>query len=124
MDSIIIILGIILLILVGLNHVIIIRTNNKCSNTTYGCCPDGITSKMNFYGTNCYSPTPVPVPINVGGCAGTRYGCCPDGLRPKMNLQGSNCYRNKKIGGCAGTRYGCCLDGITPKFDLQGTNCH
>ena len=33
-------------------------TNGKCSETKFGCCPDGKNSKINFYGTNCppYNP--------------------------------------------------------------------
>ena len=42
--------------------------NGKCSETKFGCCPDGKNSKINFYGTNCppynpghgYDPTPYP----------------------------------------------------------------
>ena len=38
----------------------------SCSQTTFGCCPDGVNSKINYYGTNCpvfnpgpgYLPTP------------------------------------------------------------------
>jgi hypothetical protein len=107
-NTIILILGAILLILIMLNHITIIKTTNtssqaNCSQTIFGCCPDGINSKINYYGTNCptykpppgYNPIPTPiVPVNqkpVGGCAGTIYGCCPNNLTPKINAQGSNC---------------------------------
>lgn len=72
-----------------------------CSNTQYGCCPDGVNSKINYLGTNCpgYKPVPIPVPPKpipvppkpIGGCAGTIYGCCPNGITPKINQQGTNC---------------------------------
>jgi hypothetical protein len=120
MDStIIIILAIILLILIVLNNITIITTTSmpqgNCSQTTFGCCPDGINSKVNFYGTNCpgFRPNPgyppyVPPPPNppgpnplpgpgplppkpIGGCSGTRYGCCPNNYTPKINANGSNC---------------------------------
>jgi hypothetical protein len=122
----------------------------SCAQTTFGCCPNGVDSKINFYGTNCpgyvpgpgYLPTPViiqpvlppppqpvpppPHPIYkphpVGGCAGTRYGCCPDNITAKIDEVGSNCLI-KPVGGCAGTRYGCCPDNITAKFDEVGSNC-
>ena len=64
------ILAMILLILIMLNHITIISRNTSsskasCSQTAFGCCPDGVNSKINFYGTNCpgYRPGPgYPVP--------------------------------------------------------------
>ena len=110
-NTIIIILGIILLVLIILNHITIITTTNtniqgNCAQTTFGCCPDGVNSKVNFYGTNCPGyrpvpgyPTPLPSPPGpgpsppkpIGGCAGTRYGCCPNDQTPTITPQGSNC---------------------------------
>ena len=144
MDStLIIVLGIILVALIILNNIKVVPTSTStpiggCAGTQYGCCLDGITTKMNVYGTNCqpspyppppypppppppppYPPPPPPQPI--GGCAGTRYGCCPDNVTPKLDQYGSNCI--KPIGGCAGTRYGCCPDNVTPKLDQYGSNC-
>lgn len=70
-NKILIILGIILLILIILNHVTIVTSNSSqtssqssnsasCSQTAFGCCPDGVNSKINYYGTNCppYNPGP------------------------------------------------------------------
>lgn len=124
MDStIIIVLAIILLALIILNNIKIVKTDNTlahCSQTKFGCCPNGVDSKINYYGTNCpgykpgpgYFPPPNPVPgpnhappnpvpgpspppkKPIGGCAGTRYGCCPDNNTPKFNQQGSNCLLN------------------------------
>ena len=121
-NTIIIVLAIILLILIVINNVTIVHPPNgppaKCSQTVFGCCPDGVNSKINFYGTNCPAynpgpgylpPPPQPVPPKphpvypypqpqpqphekiIGGCAGTRYGCCPDNYTPKIDTQGSNC---------------------------------
>jgi hypothetical protein len=100
----IIILAIILFILIILNHVSLVVTpsSNKeeqnisnqfgymqtpktcsnlpgcCSLTQFGCCPDGINSRVNTLGSNCpitYSqgynpnmvtqPPPVPVQANI-----------------------------------------------------------
>ena len=119
---VIIILAIILLALIILNNIKIVRTGNgtvaNCSQTAFGCCPNGVDSKINFYGTNCpaynpgpgYLPGPGPPgpgppgpgppgpgpmpPKPIGGCAGTRYGCCANNLTPKINAQGSNCVIN------------------------------
>ena len=123
-SSIITVLAIILLILIVLNHITIISpttsTNASCSQTSFGCCPNGVDSKVNYYGTNCPGyqpgpgyqppqpyvppplpppppqpyvppPTPDPFPKPIGGCAGTRYGCCPNNTTSKINEQGSNC---------------------------------
>ena len=69
-NSIIIVLGMILLILIMLNHLnIVVIDHNKqklplhssCAQTEFGCCPDGINSKINFYGTNCPGYKPIQV---------------------------------------------------------------
>lgn len=70
--TIIVILAIILIVLIILNHVTIITTQpqsqtqqtqsqqGNCSLTAFGCCPDGVNSKINFVGSNCprYNPGP------------------------------------------------------------------
>jgi hypothetical protein len=103
-SSLIIVLAIILFALIILNNIKIVRTggnsnNANCSQTTFGCCPNGVDSKINFYGTNCprynpmpgYSPNPGVPQSPIGGCSGTRYGCCPNNQTPKFDIQGSNC---------------------------------
>jgi hypothetical protein len=111
--SIIIVLVIILIILVFLNNINIIATpanqQSNCSQTAFGCCPDGVNSKVNYYGTNCPGYRPDPgYPLNN-----------PNYPQPNPNPQ----QRNKPIGGCAGTRYGCCPNNYTPKIDTPGSNC-
>jgi hypothetical protein len=67
--TLIIILAIILFVLVLLNSIKFSVTNvysvenphqndSSCSQTQYGCCPDGVNSKINYDGTNCpaYNP--------------------------------------------------------------------
>ena len=68
--SYIIILAIILFILIALNHIKLPdyssdsgteeETKASCSKTIFGCCPDGVNSKIDFYGKNCpgYQPGP------------------------------------------------------------------
>ena len=77
MDKVVvIILVVILLLLIILNHLSITvtkngnSTDNGCSQTRFGCCPDGVNSKINFKGTNCprYNPGvgyPPPPPIRA-----------------------------------------------------------
>jgi hypothetical protein len=113
-NSIIIVLGMILLILIILNHLTIITVDTthqekpmqgSCAQTVFGCCPDGVNSKINFYGTNCPGYKPIP-----------GYP-----LQPQPQNQNQN--QNQMIGGCSGTRYGCCPDNYTAKIDVQGSNC-
>jgi hypothetical protein len=68
--TILIILGIILVCLVILNYINMIQTSTyqvdersiraSCAQTAFGCCPDGVNSKINFHGTNCPSYRPGP----------------------------------------------------------------
>ena len=124
--SIVIILAIVLIIFLILNYLKTNETQKKwipttasCSQTSFGCCPNGVDSKINFYGTNCpgyvpgpgylptenvvvvpkplppppqpFPPKPHPVYKPIGGCSGTRYGCCPNNINPKLDEEGSNC---------------------------------
>ena len=63
------------------------NTYSSCSTSMYGCCPDGITNKVDSNGSNCL-PSPSPAPTS---CSGTTYGCCPDQLTTKVDSNGSNC---------------------------------
>jgi len=112
-NVIIFILAFILIILVILNFVHNIKyiynnpSSSECYQTAFGCCPNGVDSKINFYGTNCTAyksnnviikplpppPQPLPPPPHpiYGGCAGTRYGCCPNNVTAKFDSQGTNC---------------------------------
>jgi hypothetical protein len=134
MDTLlIIILASILLILIILNHITIVRTPNvqgNCSQTAFGCCPNGIDSKINYYGTNCppynpgpgYFPEPQPYVPPPGPTP------APPPLPPLPPLPPGPTpapppLPPKPIGGCAGTIYGCCPNNITPKINMQGSNC-
>ena len=125
---IIIILAIILLALILLNNIIVVRDVNgnvaNCSQTAFGCCPNGVDSKINFYGTNCpaYNPGPgyLLVPPGPGPPGPGPPGPGPPGPGP---LPGPGPMPPKPIGGCSGTRYGCCANNLTPKINAQGSNC-
>lgn len=126
--TIIIVLAIILLALIILNNIKIVNIDNSvdnvtikkanCSQTAFGCCPNGVDSKIDYYGTNCpgyrpgpgYASTPNPV-------------VPPNPVLPPNPVPGPSPAPKKPIGGCAGTRYGCCPDNNTPKIDVNGSNC-
>lgn len=63
-NNILIIFLIIILVIMLSRHITIIHTQNVpvpvpvkpiggCAGTRYGCCPNGITARMNPVGTNC-----------------------------------------------------------------------
>lgn len=64
--NILIILGIILLLLIIIKHIKIVKSEEEkenekipnCAKTTFGCCPDGVNSKINYIGSNCPSYRP------------------------------------------------------------------
>ena len=132
-STIIIVLGIILLALIILNNLQLISPSNytkaNCSQTAYGCCPNGVDSKINYFGSNCpgyrpgpgYYPTPYvpppPVPPPVPPPPPSPYVPPPPVPPPPVPPP------PKPIGGCAGTRYGCCPNNNTPKINQQGSNC-
>jgi hypothetical protein len=135
-SSIILILAVILITFFALNYY---KSQNSttssssasCSQTTFGCCPNGVDSKINFYGTNCpgyvpgpgYLPTPVvvhPVPVPVP------LPPPPQPLPPPPHpIYPVHIPQHQPIpvGGCAGTRYGCCPNNVTAKIDEVGSNC-
>ena len=56
--TIIIVLSIILILLIILNHISITMNSSsnyqgRCDQTTFGCCPDGVNSRINSQGSNC-----------------------------------------------------------------------
>lgn len=126
--TVIIILAIILLILIGLNNLTIITTHlqpqGACSQTLFGCCPDGTNSKVNFYGTNCPSYRPeAGYPITPTILPPTPLPPTPLPNPPPPPPPGPGPTPSKPIGGCSGTQYGCCPNNSTPKIDENGSNC-
>jgi hypothetical protein len=95
-----------------------------CSDSEYGCCPDGVTAstkdKFNCCADSAYGCCPNGTNRSSDGtcgCESSPYGCCADGKTTKTE-DGKSC----KHGGCSGTQYGCCDDGVTPK-NADGSNC-
>lgn len=109
----------ILFFVFGINPGKVSQKEKHCSETMFGCCDDGVTTKRDPSGRNCpYNPVIMPISIDVpmpwnnrddehhyyprhderrrhryhiGGCAGTRYGCCDDKKTARTNPYGSNC---------------------------------
>lgn len=84
-----------------------------CAGTRWGCCDDGVTSRLDQNGSNC------PAMVTTS-CSGTRFGCCADGITAKAEPTGSNCMADL---GCGATEFGCCNDGVTAKTNKEGMNC-
>jgi hypothetical protein len=51
-----------------------------CNYTTYKCCPDSVTPKIDASGSNCGQ-----------ACGDTDNGCCPGTTIQKVDASGSNC---------------------------------
>jgi hypothetical protein len=127
---IIIILAIVLIGFFVLNYMKTMQTETSttstaasCSQTTFGCCPDGINSKINYYGTNCpsYVPPPGYLPTHRPLPPPHPLPPPPHPLPPPPHP----IYPVPRpiVGGCAGTQYGCCPDNVHAKIDAAGSNC-
>lgn len=47
-----------------------------CEGTRWGCCPDGVTAKINWWGSNCSGGSINPAPLYPSRC---RFGRCSNG---------------------------------------------
>jgi len=91
------------------------KLNCGCKQSTYGCCPDG--SNKNEDGSCASTLTSDPVPCNQ-----SPYGCCPDN-NTISNSSGSNCNnKSSRPPLCSTTQYGCCPDGNTVS-NADRSNC-
>ncbi|XP_076834066.1 papilin isoform X2 [Brachyhypopomus gauderio] len=91
-----------------------------CTQTTYGCCPDGRTPAGGFRGQGC--PT-------SPSCIRTRYGCCQDGVSQALGPNKEGCPEYipptpaPADGDCHMSTYGCCYDGRTAAVGADGEGC-
>ena len=150
---IIIILAIILIIFISLNYyksqntITSITTSKNisrnpsknpiiippsCAQTRFGCCTNGIDSKINFHGTNCpgYIPEHHPThSLPTHPHHPTHPTHPPHSLPPPPHSLPPPPHpiyivpKPLPIGGCEGTKYGCCSDNLSAKFNTAGTNC-
>ncbi|KAJ8383878.1 hypothetical protein AAFF_G00214480 [Aldrovandia affinis] len=100
-------------------------TGPHCSQTYYGCCPDGRTAATRLNGDGC-APEP---------CALSRFGCCADGVTAAGGPSRLGCpdtgvhTRDHSPSGpepreaCHASTYGCCHDNLTPAAGPQQEGC-
>uniref|UniRef100_A0A6C0B909 Uncharacterized protein n=1 Tax=viral metagenome TaxID=1070528 RepID=A0A6C0B909_9ZZZZ len=92
------------------------KLNCGCAKSTYGCCPDG--SNKNEDGS-CIPSSLLTEPIP---CNRSQYGCCPDNTTIS-NANASNCgNKSSQPPLCSRTQYGCCPDGNTIS-NVDRSNC-
>ncbi|XP_041353663.1 papilin-like isoform X2 [Gigantopelta aegis] len=87
-----------------------------CQSTRYGCCPDGVTGKVDAH-DNCAS--------GRTSCQTSPYGCCEDGETTASGPDYEGC---DPVGSgdepCHDSYYGCCPDGVTMATGPDGQGCH
>uniref|UniRef100_A0A8C1NFW3 Papilin a, proteoglycan-like sulfated glycoprotein n=1 Tax=Cyprinus carpio TaxID=7962 RepID=A0A8C1NFW3_CYPCA len=111
-----------------------------CSQTYYGCCPDGSTPASGPQSQGC------PQDQGLPSCTWSRYGCCHDGVTiaqgpnkegcpdswPQWSPAVSVSFAHIKLGwnapeqcfsNCQMSTYGCCYDGVTAAGGTHGEGC-
>ncbi|XP_072221273.1 papilin isoform X2 [Leuresthes tenuis] len=104
-----------------------------CSQSYYGCCPDGRTSAQGPQGLGC-PQAPPPTPAQPS-CIQSSYGCCNDGVTAAQGLNKEGCVEfvasaptvvplpAENAVQCRTTTYGCCYDRTTPAGGPNGEGC-
>ncbi|KAG7235807.1 hypothetical protein INR49_002194 [Caranx melampygus] len=105
-----------------------------CSQSYYGCCPDGRTSAGGPQGLGC-PQVPGATPAQPS-CVQTSYGCCQDGVTAAQGPNKEGCAEfvapaptvapslpTENAVQCRTTTYGCCYDRTTPAGGPNGENC-
>ena len=60
---------------------------DDCSQSVYGCCPDGVTEASGPDYAGCQQKDAIP----HGYCVETEFGCCPDGVTAARGPSGRGC---------------------------------
>uniref|UniRef100_H3CEQ2 Papilin, proteoglycan like sulfated glycoprotein n=1 Tax=Tetraodon nigroviridis TaxID=99883 RepID=H3CEQ2_TETNG len=103
-----------------------------CSQTHYGCCPDGHTPAGGPQGLGCPRG---PAPVRPS-CTRSSYGCCQDGVTASPGPNGEGCEEyvapasraapslpTENAAECRTTAYGCCYDRTTAASGPNGEGC-
>ncbi|XP_074517013.1 papilin [Sebastes fasciatus] len=105
-----------------------------CSQSYYGCCPDGRTSAGGPQNLGCpHVPAPTPVQPH---CIQTSYGCCQDRVTAAQGPNREGCVEyaaaaptaasvlpTENAPQCRRTTFGCCYDRTTPADGPNGEGC-
>nr|XP_046269363.1 papilin [Scatophagus argus]XP_046269364.1 papilin [Scatophagus argus]XP_046269366.1 papilin [Scatophagus argus]XP_046269367.1 papilin [Scatophagus argus]XP_046269368.1 papilin [Scatophagus argus] len=104
-----------------------------CSQSYYGCCPDGRTAAGGPHGLGC-PQAPASAPVQPS-CIQTSYGCCQDGVTAAQGPNKEGCVEfvapaptasplpTENAVQCRTTTYGCCYDRTTPAGGPNGEGC-
>uniref|UniRef100_A0A7N6AZH9 BPTI/Kunitz inhibitor domain-containing protein n=1 Tax=Anabas testudineus TaxID=64144 RepID=A0A7N6AZH9_ANATE len=101
-----------------------------CSQSYYGCCPDGHTSARGPQDLGC-PQAPPPTAVQPS-CVQSSYGCCQDGETAAQGPNKEGCVEyvapvaplpTENAVQCRTTTYGCCYDRTTPAGGPNGEGC-
>lgn len=102
--------------------------SKNCSESQFGCCPDGVTPATGDNNKGC-------------GCDKSEFGCCPDKKTPATGADNAGCTCKESDAGCCpdgktaargpnnegcpcdSMPYGCCPDRVTSATGPNGTGC-
>ncbi|KAK6306827.1 hypothetical protein J4Q44_G00219750 [Coregonus suidteri] len=90
-----------------------------CSQSYYGCCPDGVMAAGGTGGLGCQRGSHRPPRPEQAVCTTTSFGCCGDGVTISQGSNREGCQEY----GCINSRYGCCRDGVSAAQGLNKEGC-